>query len=129
MPGIETADNLAGQITRAIGAHGQWKARLRTAIDSGTYDVVPAEVRLDDRCEFGTWLHSSIAAEERSDPNYATVKQLHANFHQRAADVLEMVARGDEAGARRSMDHAGAFADASAQLTQAMMTWQRKATS
>ena len=45
------------QIDKAIGAHGAWTVKLRQNID-GTLALVPAEVGVDNRCEFGKWLHS-----------------------------------------------------------------------
>ena len=40
---------LDDEITKAIGAHGVWKMRLRSAIDSGKADADPVEVGKDNR--------------------------------------------------------------------------------
>jgi hypothetical protein len=45
--------NLQEQIKSATGAHGLWKARLKSAIDSGSSQFSPSIVRLEDQCEFG----------------------------------------------------------------------------
>ncbi len=36
------------EINKAIGAHGVWKMRLRTAIDIGKGDAHPADVAKDN---------------------------------------------------------------------------------
>ena len=48
---------LQDEITKAIGAHGMWKTRLRMAVESGKVDYNIAEVQRDNCCEFGRWLH------------------------------------------------------------------------
>ena len=55
------------EITKAIGAHGIWKMRLRTAIDSGKADANAADVAKDNACAFGQWLYgSAISASART---------------------------------------------------------------
>ncbi len=46
-------------IQKAIAAHTAWKARLRTAISTGTFEVEHSAVRADNRCDFGKWLYGS----------------------------------------------------------------------
>ena len=54
-----------------------------------TSDVTPDIARADDKCEFGKWLHSaSLAPETRNSPHYQAIRQLHAEFHQCAGEVL-----------------------------------------
>ena len=70
------------QITAAVSAHGQWKARLATAIKEGKSEFAPAVVRQDNQCAFGKWLYNEIDAASKTDPHYAKVKALHATFHE-----------------------------------------------
>lgn len=44
--------NILEQIDKTIGAHRAWEVKLRQNID-GTLALVPAEVGVDNRCEFG----------------------------------------------------------------------------
>ncbi len=46
-------------IQKAIAAHTGWKARLSTAISTGTFDVEHSAVGADNRCDFGKWLYGS----------------------------------------------------------------------
>ena len=62
--------SLHDEITKAIGAHGVWKMRLRTAIETGKADANAADVAKDNACAFGQWLYSSAipaAARTRAD--------------------------------------------------------------
>ena len=59
--------NIIEQIDKAIGAHGTWKVKLRQNID-GTLALVPAEVGVDNRCEFGKWLYSLAGTPAATDP-------------------------------------------------------------
>ncbi len=75
-------------LQKAIAAHSSWKARLRTAVISGKFDIAPDTVKADNQCEFGKWLYGpEPSAAEKAAEHYRTVKQLHTQFHQEAAKV------------------------------------------
>ncbi|MBK8240763.1 MAG: CZB domain-containing protein [Deltaproteobacteria bacterium] len=109
-------------ITKAVGAHGLWKARLREAIGKGTFDTKPEIVERCDACEFGKWLEGLAGDAASKNEHYPKVHALHADFHKSAAAVVRLVLRGDKAGAVTSLD--GAYADISGALTGAMMRWR-----
>ena len=114
------------EINKAIGAHGMWKNRLRSAIDTGKADANPADVAKDNGCPFGQWLYgSTIPASARNGANYATVRKLHADFHKCASNILECVSTGQKAKADTLM--AGEYATVSSNLTAAMMKWKTAA--
>jgi len=108
----------ADNIVRAIAAHAKWKYYLRQAIKTGKSEWTVPTVRVDDQCEFGTWLRSVEPADRG-----------HGEFHRAAADVLELALSGrrDEAEAAIAPD--SRFADVSKKLTLAMMAWKEDATS
>ncbi|MEQ1794311.1 MAG: CZB domain-containing protein [Nitrospira sp.] len=115
--------NILEQIDKAIGAHGAWKVKLRQNID-GTLALNPAEVSVDNRCDFGKWLYS-LTGGQTSDPHYKEVLTLHAAFHRAAAGVVTKVQKGDKAGAEASIGLNGDYASASSKLTAKMMEWKR----
>lgn len=115
--------NILEQIDKAIGAHGAWKVKLKQNID-GTLSLIPAEVSVDNRCEFGKWLYSLTGAQT-SDPHYKDVLALHKAFHNAAGDVVLKVMKGDKAGAEASIGLNGAYSSASSKLTAKMMEWKR----
>ena len=115
--------SLQEEISKAIGAHAVWKMRLHTAIDVGKSDAAAGDVAKDNACPFGQWLYgSSIPAAVRASANYATVRKLHADFHQCAAKVIECVGQGHKAQAYALMD--GDYAKVSGDLAAAMIKWK-----
>ena len=77
-------------IQKAIAAHSSWKARLRSAVATGKCDVTPADIKVDNRCEFGKWLYGpDFSAAEKQTKNCRAAIDLHAKFHQEAAKVVE----------------------------------------
>ena len=116
---------LKDEIAKALGAHGQWKARLAAAIDSGTVDAKVEDVRKDNVCPFGQWLYgSTITAAEKSGGHYEEVRKLHADFHLAAAEVLTLVGQGKKDDAKKMMGISGGFSKASSGLSLAMTKWQ-----
>src|SRR4030067_1327121 len=77
------------EITKAIGAHGVWKMRLRTAIDSGKADANAADVAKDNACPFGQWLYGAVPQAARTGADHAAGRKLDADFHQCAPKVIE----------------------------------------
>ena len=110
-------------IQKGIAAHGAWKTRLRNAIASGKFDTPIATVRADNQCEFGKWLYDLPAIDKQSQ-HFSTVKQLHARFHEEAANVVTVATSGQTVKAEQVMAPSGSYAKASAELTQAMVSWR-----
>jgi len=120
--------SLKEEITKAIGAHGMWKTRLKTAIATGKTDANVTEVGQDNECAFGQWLcGSTIDAAMKSSDEFKEVQKLHAEFHKVAAQVLQLGLQGKKAEADHMMAQGGVFTDLSGRLTAAMMRWQQSA--
>jgi Chemoreceptor zinc-binding domain len=114
------------EIDQAIGAHGMWTARLKMAIASGTSDTPIETIRKDTECAFGRWLHGPGLAEvEKEGLPYREVRDLHARFHEFAAQVAEFAQAGKQNEAEQMMATGGAFTEASRRLTQAMVAWRK----
>lgn len=109
------------KIKKAIAAHGARKDRLSTAIASGKLEIPIANIRADNVCDFGKWLHGEVAVLGR-EPRYAKVKDLHARFHRAAGEVAELALAGKKAEAEVAM--AGDYAAVSATLTKEMTDWE-----
>ena len=116
--GSSTREHLAA----ALDAHAQWIMRLKRAIDTGACDADPGTVRRDDQCAFGKWLHNDATPKQRKSPHYETAKDLHAHFHEAAAEVLKLALAGDSAKAREQLS-AGEFAQFSGQLSRELQVW------
>jgi methyl-accepting chemotaxis protein len=126
--GDRVMSELATALDKAIAAHGMWKRRLKSAMNSGQSDVTPQVVAADNNCEFGKWLYGNgvrlSPAEKGTD--FEMVKKLHADFHRCASDTLGKALKGDRQGCDCDMGLSGRFSDASAKLTGAMMSWKRR---
>lgn len=119
-------ENLVNQINSAIGAHGSWKIKLRTAVNKGKSDHTVDDVRCDDKCAFGKWLHGTeIDGPTRNSAPFNVIKRLHAEFHICAADVLKMATSGNTDGAADLLD--GEFSAKSLKLVLGLRKWKSEA--
>jgi hypothetical protein len=110
--------DLKAEVRAAIGAHGVWKQRLRTAIATHDTDLPVEDICRDDRCRFGQWL-STLSAAERQMPELHEVARLHTAFHQAAGSVARLAVAGKRAEAKAALVE-GPFADTEATLADAL---------
>lgn len=115
----------AEEIKKAIGAHGMWKVRLRSAVDTGKSEFTVDKVKADNNCDFGKWLHGLPEGEKKS-LSWTKVRDLHAKFHVEAAKILESALAGKKEAAAKGLDTASEFSKLSANLTGAMMSWEKE---
>lgn len=118
----------AENISKAIGAHGMWKNRLKSAIAMGTSDTTVEKASKDDQCEFGKWLLSLPTECQRSE-EYRQARKLHTCFHGEAGKVLRLALEGEKLQAEAMLSDDGSFGDISQQLTSQMMSWRNKLSS
>ncbi len=115
---------LRDQINKAIGAHSLWKDRLRAAIEAEHSKLTVDQVAKDDNCEFGKWLHgASIPEALRKTSDFEACRELHAEFHKAAAQVLRLAVSGNNAAALAALGSESRFANLSSALTLHMMQW------
>lgn len=118
-------NELTSQINDAIGAHGMWKMRLRTAIKTNRADISSHDAGCDDRCAFGQWLHGpTIDQKVRTGVPFGVVKRLHQDFHRSAGSVLRSVEQGNVAAAEVTLS--GEFNERSEKLVRALTKWKRE---
>ena len=111
------------EIKAGIGAHGAWKLKLRTAMTTGNTDLKPDVVRCDDQCALGKWLHgSTIDAQTRLGMPYKVNKRVHAEFHECAARVVELILAGQTAKAEALLE--GEFTERSEKVVRALTKWR-----
>lgn len=114
----------SAEIDKAIAAHGSWKARLRSAIETGKSEFTVEKVRTDNQCDFGKWLYSLPSSELGSEFG-KKVKALHAQFHVQAAKVLDLALTSKKKEAEEAMTTTSDFGKTSAELTLAMVAWKK----
>jgi len=116
---------IVDMIQKAIAAHSSWKARLKSAVATGKFDVTPADIKLDNRCEFGKWLYSpDFTPAEKLTKNYRAAIDLHAKFHQEAAKVVEWATSGHKDEAEKAIGLEGSYTKASSALTKELVEWR-----
>lgn len=111
------------QIDHAISNHEIWKIHLKQAIDGGVFETPSSIVRMDNQCEFGKWIYS-LSTDAGIDPHYIAVKELHAQFHQSAALILELINGSRKDEARKSLNVGGEFNFISSKLILALIDWK-----
>jgi methyl-accepting chemotaxis protein len=116
--------NSCEEISKAIAAHGQWKMKLRKAIDTGECESTPFRVKQDCNCAFGKWLHYRIDPKVKASPQYPKIVQLHASFHEEAGSILDLALYGDKEEARSLIGLGSQFSRISAELTKEMSAWK-----
>ncbi len=114
---------LEAAVRTAIGAHGAWKLKLKTAVSTGSSDTTPAIVGRDDQCQFGKWLHGQgIDDDIRAGMPYQVVRRLHAEFHQCAGRVLALGLEGKRVEANTLLE--GEYTARSEKLVTALAKWR-----
>ena len=115
----------SGEITKAIAAHGQWKERLRQASQTGLSGYTPEGVEPDSKCDFGKWLHS-LPAEDQKTENWKKIQVLHSKFHKETANILRLALTGKKAEATQAMAIGSQYTNLSAELVGALVEWRKK---
>ncbi len=85
----------------ALEAHEAWNAKLRQAIETGDCPTPVGQAGRDDACTFGKWLHGNPSIQHEQPEQWQTLHDLHEQFHQLAAGVLECAVSGRKADAER----------------------------
>ncbi|MDH5649580.1 MAG: CZB domain-containing protein [Gammaproteobacteria bacterium] len=121
---IGSSGSTKEQITAAIGVHGMWKTRIRSATQTGMSEWRPDFVTSSHNCDFGKWLDSFPEAARHAD--YAKVFALHSDFHKEAARVLGMALSGHKENAEKAISIGSDYEKLTVSLTKAMMEWRDK---
>lgn len=114
------------EVGRAISAHTEWKARLVKCVSDGHCDATAVEALRDDHCELGRWLYH-LPVETRAERAWSFVRDMHANFHREASEIVALVHAGDLAGARLALASGAPFDLASRKLLEMLEDWRAAA--
>jgi len=102
----------------AILSHTAWKKRLHNAIETGgtEYDPDP------NHCEFGKWLRNN-EDELGQYEQYASIIELHEQFHNEAKKIVEFAVAGQKKEALAAMEYGSDFEKISQKLVHLIITW------
>ena len=98
----------------AIQSHLEWIWRLKDFI-RGRELLDPDSVAQHDRCPLGEWIDGA-GMQYRHLDDYVNLKELHAEFHRRAARIVRIAASGDTTTAAKRLEFGGEFRNVSSQL-------------
>ncbi len=115
-------EDIKNSIKNAIGSHGLWKGRLRSAIDKQKTDWDVDYVRSCHNCDFGKWLDSGKATLSKFE-HYQRVYEKHKNLHITTAEVITLALAGQKKEAQDLLE--GKFQNESLALTVEMMEWTK----
>lgn len=90
---------------QVIEAHQNWKNRLQNCIDGTSEEKLdPDTVCRDDKCMLGMWIYADGKEYFGHNPLYAEMKDIHAQFHVVAGDVVKKKLGGDMEGAKAMLN-------------------------
>ncbi len=112
-------------IEAALAAHAQWKKRLQDAIEAGQSTFRVEDVRKDNVCQFGQWLHG-LPEADRQSAAFMKVRELHGTFHKIAGEILHLALSGKKAEALRALEFGGPYGKATGELVLALQTWKKQ---
>ncbi len=112
-------------IAKAVAAHGAWRQRLRTAVETGKSDFTVSVVQVDDRCDFGKWL-ASLDASTKNSPRVAKIRALHADFHKEAARILAAVLEKRKNEAEAALSPTSPFGKLSGAMALELNAWMQE---
>ncbi len=109
----------------AIQAHAAWKIKLTTYIRKPDGVLKSAEVRVDNKCALGQWLHGE-GKEHASLDEYRTLISEHARFHRTAGEVIDRANKGLEKNGDRALNFYSEYGVASRSVVKAIKDLQKK---
>ena len=114
------------EIDNGLKSHRAWKNQLKDSIELGDYDISVATISVDYECAFGRWLYGpTLSEEDKSSPEYAEVRQLHAEFHKTAARLVQLAVSGKIAEALQMFGQGSEYTLASYRFAQALKRWKK----
>ncbi len=96
-----------------IQSHSHWKYLLKNAIQQGQSEHTVTDARNPHHCAFGQWLYSPAG---KTLPDYLEIVEMHKQFHEEAANVLELALRKQTNQALEGLKLGSPFNQASAKL-------------
>lgn len=116
------SEQLAADLRKAIGAHGAWKLRLKTAVTIGKSPITAQDAANCTACDFGHWLTDAFRGGSLAgEVQHRVVSRIHAEFHAAAGEVIGCVERGDLARAHHLLETS--FTERSEHLVNGLNKW------
>jgi len=91
----------------ALDDHTAWTQRLENKIagnsneDLDVYSI--ARIASDSECKLGQWIHGDDARQFADKAALNELRQVHADFHLKAGEVLMSIFNGEQDGAKNNL--------------------------
>jgi hypothetical protein len=80
----------------AVEAHIKWKIRLQKHLDGTSEEKLnPDHICLDNQCTLGKWIYSD-GQQYKNMEGFEELRNIHANFHKCASEVIRKTDDGDK---------------------------------
>jgi len=124
------------EIDDAILAHLSWikKIKITVALSARTTNITASSqekhlkmignVKSDENCKFGLWLHKILAPELKCVTYFETIKKLHEQFHHEAAEILTLALNGKSKKAQKLLLDQASFMLCSSNLIEKLEEWK-----
>lgn len=117
-----TNEQLASELRKAIGAHGAWKLRLRTAAATGSSTQSAQDAGNCCLCDFGKWLTDPMRGGGfAATVQHRVLSRIHNEFHHCAGRVVAAIESKDTVAANQLLDQE--FAQLSEHLVSGLNKW------
>lgn len=103
-----------------IGAHVLWKKRLQNLLDGTSEEMLnPDNIGVDNKCALGLWIYGD-GQYYKEETKFEELRQMHAEFHKMAADVVRFYQGGDKGAADELLQ--GAYSKHSEKLKHRILS-------
>lgn len=81
----------------ALDAHLAWTKRLEDSLNGTSNETLDAAtVSSDCKCALGQWLYGVAREQFAGSSEYQELRQVHADFHLKAGEILSNVLNGED---------------------------------
>jgi hypothetical protein len=116
---------LADKIYDALHLHREWRMRIKYAISSGRFEMIPEQIIGDTCCELGRWLHYGVTEPEKS-VEYHALKAAHLRFHHVVSEIVRRGLEGRTLEASDEIRPGSEFMELSAAMNRELTKWLAK---
>ena len=109
----------------AIKAHGEWKLKLRMAIQKKE-QLDARAISCDNACPLGKWLHGEAKAKYSTLKSYSTCVERHATFHTEAGKVASAINAGKYTEAEAMLAGGTPYSSASSAVGTAVISLRQE---
>jgi methyl-accepting chemotaxis protein len=113
-------------LDKALQAHGEWKLKLRTAINKKE-QLDAKTISADNCCPLGQWLHGEARGKYNTLRAYTQCVSKHADFHREAGKIASAINQGKYAEAEAMLNGGTPYAAASSAVGGAILGLKKEA--